>query len=151
MIEFAVESFRDTAKEVYPLFLEHNAEINMEQYGAKFQPNWEWLYFFEDQKLMVWVTARNDQKELVGYSMYLVAPSYWHENLIQAQNDAYYLLKKYRRGHTIKRMFRFAEAELKKLGVGVIVCGSWNSNRAARLLEYFGYEAKKEVLMKILR
>ena len=133
------------------MFQEHNAEVNMEQYGAKFKPNLEWLYNAESLGMMVWIAARSPEGKMVGYSMYLVAPSYWHENLIQAQHDAYFLQKRFRSGYAVKRMFLFAEAELKKIGVGIIVCGTWNTNRAAKLLEHFGYEAKKEVLLKKLQ
>ena len=104
-------------KEVKPLLYQHWHESEI--YGAEVEPDWLAYAALQDREIFYLYTIRIFG-ELVGYSGYIVSPSYHSREQIVAQNDLCYVVPKERGKSYFVNLIKFAEEDLKAKGVNVI-------------------------------
>lgn len=114
MIDFARERFVDVEGELQALADRHWSEIRESAF-----PPMEMdlpVYRKADAAGSLAVFTARTEGMLVGYVMHWIfrAP---HYPIRIAQDDAHYLAPEYRKGWNAVRLFRFAEEQLKAMGV----------------------------------
>lgn len=119
-IKLSVESFDAVYDEVEPLLIEHYEEIAHRKDKIKFNPDRERYRMLEGAGVLHIVVAR-DKGELVGYFVSFIAPHLHYQETTVAQNDVLFVRKDYRGSSVALRLFQFAEAKLKELGVDCVV------------------------------
>ena len=117
---FAKEEYTsELVKELGPLIRAHRNEISLMPEEVLTEPNWEVYQYAADQDLLHIYTVRIDG-ELVGYTIYM---TYVHQHYISqliAEPDVIYLFKSARKGMIGRDLLRFAEQDLKSLGVNYL-------------------------------
>lgn len=137
-MEYQVERFEDVIEEILPLLEAHWREVELYQDKINFNPDFNQYRLMQDMGLLHIVTVR-DKGLLVGYFVSVMAPNIHHKDHTFATNDILYVDKDYRGRMLGARMFAFAEKELKKLGVDVIVIHTKTHMDFKPLLERLGY------------
>ena len=118
MTEFACEPVWTLWDEVLPLLREHWQEV------ARFKdiplnPAIEKYNAMAEVGLFKTYTAR-DSGELVGYAAYFVAPNMHYQSSLQATQDVIFLRETHRKGMTGYRLIKYADEQLKQIGVEVV-------------------------------
>ena len=104
---------------IEPLLRAHWEEVAQHRAIAPLNPCWEYYYANERIKRLVVVVAENGA-DLVGYSVYFLAPMLHNMPNLLAQNDIIYIRREYRRGSLAMRLMNLGEAEAKRLGASII-------------------------------
>ena len=112
-------------------------------------PHYEKYYELDTQDLLHIVTVRNDN-DIIGYyiSFLFIHPHY--KDHLFATNDILFIHKKYRGSTVAYRMFKFAEKELKKLGVSVMTIHMKNDFPFERLCQSLDMDKHEIVYSKYL-
>ncbi len=147
MIIFASESFKGIRREAKPLFFAHWREVCHDPEFLKLDPDWETFDALEDHGLVHTITAR-DGARLVGYIVFILQPLLHYKAVRCALEDAHYLMPGYRQGWNGLNMFRFAEEELKKLGVHVIKIHTKSALDKGPVFKRLGYSLTEHNYMK---
>jgi GNAT superfamily N-acetyltransferase len=116
-LRFAKEKALDIVPEIERLMIEHWRDIKADKAGAgPPDPDWDRYRVAEEAGLLHCFTARSHDGELVGYLGYYVVPAIHYRRVLQAEDAAFFIRKDHRKGMAGVKLFRFAEAELKRLG-----------------------------------
>ena len=148
-ITFQREKIADIYKEAADLLIRHWNEIAMYK-DIRINPDMGAYLTLEQKGAAITLTARAN-KELIGYQVYLVAPNL-HYKVLQATDDLHFLHPAYRKTGIGLKMFRFGEAEMRKLGV-VILLGRTKADpklNHGAIFEYLGYDKQDVVYTKRL-
>jgi len=146
-MQFAEENFYEVLQEIAPLLHEHWQEIALNKDEVPLSPVWDiYKNLFDGGKLKV-ITAREDGK-LVGYTVYIVAPSLHYASELFADADIFWLAPEYRKGMTGLKLFRYAEAVLKEAGVTQIFNKIKLHFDIGKVFERMGYSAVERVYSK---
>lgn len=119
MIKFATESYYDVIEEIKPLLEAHYEEVAWYQDEVPFDPDYEKYEVMANTGLLHIVTARDDGK-LIGYFVSLVASGMHYKQTKFALNDILFVHPDYRGGSVAYKMFKYAFAALKEIGVDII-------------------------------
>lgn len=123
-------------EELRPLLVEHFAESEHFK-DIELEPNFDAYAQLDNAGMLRVFTVRVD-KELVGYSILFVMPSYHYKNSIQAHHDVLFVKKDHR---GIGRSFiQFCDSELRDEGVQVVYQSVKLSANHGPLLQRIGYE-----------
>tara|TARA_E500000318_G_C3395514_1_gene147689 strand:- start:67 stop:537 length:471 start_codon:yes stop_codon:yes gene_type:complete len=138
-IEFNREDYFEIKEEIKPLLEEHWEEIALNKDKIKLNPDWD-LYrkIYEDGSLGIY-TAREDG-QLVGYFVVIVTPNIHYKDHLFATNDIIFLRKDHRKGRTGINLIKFAEDDLKKFNVSVMVINVKTHKPFDRVLEWLGFK-----------
>lgn len=139
MATYQVERFEDVIEEMIPLLELHWEEIAHHKDKIKLNPDYALYQAMQDAGILHMVTARDDKRKLIGYFVSIVSPNLHYMDHIFATNDILYIDKEYRGKMVGIKLFKFAEEELKKLGVDVIVLHSKVHADFKVLVERIGY------------
>lgn len=138
-------------KELSPLIAAHRDEISLMPDTIPTEPNWAMYQCAADQDLLHIYTVRVEGI-IQGYAVYM---TYAHQHYISqliAEPDVIYLYKEARRGMVGRDLLRFAERDLKALGVNSIRQVVKPSVRDfGPLLKRDGYELTDVIWTKRLR
>ncbi len=115
MLTFQTETIDTVLHEIKQLLPAHCAEAVPDIMTAD-TVNFDMYAVLEDANVLHIITARNQEKELVGYAIYFVAPDPHRNNELTATSDAFYLLPEYRGWNGVKLM-QYAEKSLIMRGI----------------------------------
>jgi GNAT superfamily N-acetyltransferase len=134
---------------IEPLLRAHWEEIAHHRSIAPLNPCWEYYYANERMNRLVVVVAENGH-DLVGYSVYFLAPMLHNMPKMLAQNDIIYIRPEYRRGALAVRLMQMGEAEAKRLGASIVSMHVKVDHDFSRLLVRAGYAEVETMYSKEL-
>lgn len=142
-IVVAVEPFRSMWPEGHKLAAEHFIEVEEDVEPRRpFRLNEAAVDQLEAIGCMKIVTIRVDGV-LAGYCTWQIAPDVESEGLLVAFQGAWFVAPRWR--GLGDKMFRFAKAELKRLGVHMMFPHHRLQGRGAELGDYFRRQGAKEI------
>ena len=158
MINFQVESVTAILEEVKPLLEEHWREIALYQDQFPLNPNYEKYKALDSMGMVHVVTARvgvmghgsSSKGELIGYYISFVMPHLHYQDCIIAINDILFLKKEHRHSRAGYGLIRFAEQELKKIGVHRMIMHIKLDHDISPLLKRMGFTATEWNFEKLL-
>lgn len=132
-----------------PLNRAHFEEVGRNRTTAPLNPYWEYYYACERMKRLVVVVAESGF-DLVGYSVYFLAPMLHNMPHLMAQNDIIYISPEYRRGSLATRLMDMGETEAKRIGASFVSMHVKVGHDFSRLLLRVGYAEAEKVFIKEL-
>lgn len=138
MIEYNVERITDCLDEIKPLLEKHYEEVAMYQDKIEFNPNYERYEELDELGLLHIVTAR-DEGVLVGYFVSFLMPNIHYQDHTYAVNDIVYIQEDLRKTKVGLEMFKYAEEQMKDLGVSVMTIHMKTAMPFDSLCEGLGY------------
>jgi GNAT superfamily N-acetyltransferase len=148
-IKFQRESLSSVRSEIIPLLEKHWEEIAVNRDKIKLNPDWEVYEALEVAGNLGIYTARLDGK-LVGYFVVIAERHIHYKDHIFAANDIVYLDPDYRKGMVGARLMKFAEEDLRNIGVSVLTINTKVHKPFDHLLERMGFTLKERVYSKYL-
>nr|BAR35097.1 N-acetyltransferase GCN5 [uncultured Mediterranean phage uvMED] len=148
-MQYAEESYNKVKDDIKPLLEKHWEQIAINKETIKLNPDWDEyqrLYFAGNLKIF---TAR-DNEELVGYFITVVARNLHYKDHLFAQNDVLYVKPDKRAGMTGFKLIKYAEIELKKMGVSVIHINTKVHAPFDSLMERMGYSLIERLYSKYI-
>lgn len=139
-MKYQVECFDDVIGEIKPLLEKHWQEIAMYKDRINLNPDYGKYKSMEDIGALHIVTVREDSNKLIGYFISMVIPNIHYKDNLFAVNDILYIDPSYRGKSVGIKMFKFAEQELRNLGVDVITLHSKTYMDLGKLVGRLGYE-----------
>lgn len=118
-VQFQKEKIDGLQEELTPLLQSHWEQIALNKDKIKLNPAWDEYIQLNELGLIHFYTVR-DQGELVGYFCLTVSKSLHYKDHIFAACDIIYVKQDNRAGMTGHKLIKFAEDDLKKLGVSLI-------------------------------
>jgi len=137
MITYQVELLKNCLEELKPLLVEHYGEIALNQDKIDFNPDYDRYLQLEELGVTHTVTVR-DGGNIVGYYISFVSPHMHYQDHLYAMNDIMYVDPSCRGGTIAFKMMKFAEKELKDIGVSVMMLHMKTAHRFDRLCEAVG-------------
>jgi len=148
MIRYQLESYMDCIGEMAKMYPDHYEELSVTK-EFELSPNYDRYRRIEEAGILKTITCRSDE-ELVGYILAMVIPNLHYKTCMMAVEDIYYLRKDYRKGRIGINMFKFFEAEMRKLGVNRIMLTTKVHQDNSKLFEYLGYSFIEKTFSKVL-
>ena len=138
----ASESFKEAYPDLLPLFRLHWQDLGPYREKMPLSPNMPVYEFLESVGQLLCLTARQDGK-LIGYLIAKTGPGLHYSETNQAITDIPYVHPEVtQRGLIMMRLFRRAEEEFRKIGVGPWFAsykvGSRHAASMDRLLRHVG-------------
>jgi GNAT superfamily N-acetyltransferase len=148
MIKFQIETCRAIYLEAMPLMQSHWSEIDP---GGVMDFNQEALFALEDAGVVKCYTARSDRL-LVGYLIYLGDESLYQLGRKIVRDMGLYVAPEFRKGTTAIRLMKYAEEDLRGIGIAEIfqVIPAGNES-LGKMLEGGGYRHHETVFKKLLK
>jgi GNAT superfamily N-acetyltransferase len=131
--------------------MRHWREIALNQDEVPLDPNWDRYFEYDLLNILQTLTVRSNGV-LVGYVFMLVFPPLHYASTIWAQSDMVWLDPAYRSGWTGVRMFREAEAGMRRLGVKVVVLSEQLhfDTRLGNLYKRLGFKHTENLFSKFI-
>jgi len=128
------EEWHSGSQEFNELFVRHGVEVR----GKPFELDRPRIYALQRQGRLVWIVARNDFGEPIGYQL-----SFWYRNLhwneIEATDDLWYVTPGHRRQGIGAALKSLAHIELARHGA-IRVFDNIREAAHAKLMGELGYE-----------
>lgn len=137
------------SEEMAPLLECHWQEVAGHKEEIKLNPDFDKYKELANADALCCTTMRKDGK-LVGYFICIVYPHIHYKETVMAFNDAVFILPEHRKGNAAFNMFKFAEDELRNMGVTKMVVNVKLVHDFGKLLERLGFSAFETVYDKIL-
>lgn len=131
-----------------PMFPAHYEELCVTK-EFPLEPDYDAYRRIADAGQLVCIVCMDD-KEVVGYIVFIVQPHLHYKSCLTAFEDIYYLKPEYRKGRTGIKMFKFAEDVLKSVKVNRIIMHTKTHMDNSKLFEYLGYKNSDKLFTKIL-
>jgi|SRR5882672_8977580 len=138
MLSASPEPFAPFLEEVKPLLHDHWLELALDQERVPLDPQYD-VYLERDRRGEMSVIALRDAGALVGYAVFFVAPGLHYKTCLTATMDIFWTRPEVRGAMGGVKLFRAAEAELKRRGVQRMFVGSKCHKDASFLFERLGY------------
>jgi len=145
-LTFAAESIFHLKLEVAPLLLQHWHELG--QTDLTLDPDWHRFGLMERAGCLAIFTARNETRQLCGYTAWGIHRHLHYRSTVVAQNDLIWLHPDHRRGMAGVRFIRWSEAALKARGVEKIHIETKKNTPMDRLLARIGYTQTGSIFVK---
>lgn len=123
--------------EVMPLLEQHWREI-AHDLTIPLSVDWERYFMMQANDAFRVFTVRRSG-ELIGYAAFFVHPNMHYSTSLQAVQDVIFIREDMRRGSLGSRLIRFAEEELKREGVQLVLHHIKAKHNWGALLERMGY------------
>lgn len=148
-IKYDREDYFKIRDEIKPLLEEHWEEIALNKDKIKLNPDWD-LYqeIYEKGNLAIY-TAREGES-LVGYFVVMVTPNIHYKDHLFATNDIVFIRKDHRKGRTGINLIKFAEEDLKKFNVSVMVINVKTHKPFDKVLEWLGFKKIEHTFSKYI-
>lgn len=127
----------DLFAELLPLLNAHYKEIAHHQ-DIPFDPNLAGYKALSDEGALRIFTARADDRELIGYSVYFLRNNLHYQSSLQAVQDILYVRPDSR--GIGARLIKWCDTQLKRDGVQVVYQHVKAAHNFGPMLERFGYE-----------
>lgn len=118
-MEFKKEKIDGLQDELKPLLQAHWEQIALNKDKIKLNPAWDEYIKLNNAGIIHFYTVR-DNKQLVGYFCVLATKSLHYKDHIFATCDIIYVKQDKRAGMTGYKLIKFAENDLKNLGVSLL-------------------------------
>lgn len=148
-MRIAKEPLQQWLREAAPMLEAHWREVAPNQDKMALNPDFQKYYTLEASRLLHSYTLRDDAGKLVGYAVFLVSPTMHFRDHQLAYNDSIYVDLSRGRGFA-PWLIRFAERDLKALGVSKVVIQATTTNRFGELLDRMDYGLEATVHSKML-
>lgn len=135
--------------DITPLLKLHYDEIAQYKHINVLDPDYTQYYRLQANDALRVYTVR-DNGDLVGYSVYFIAPNAHYPGSIHANNDVLFVLPEYR-GTTGRKLLQYAEAQLKLGGVDLIHMHMKVEHDKPALFKRMGYTHSENLYTKALR
>jgi hypothetical protein len=151
MITYQVEKIKQIKDELHSLLRLHYEEIALDRDHIPLDPDWERYEALCDRGNLFVATARNEEQQLIGYSIFFVLNHLHYKSTLVASNDVLYLHPDYRKGTTGIKLIKISESELKRMGVTKI-CWHIKFHKDFRNILYrMGYKDEDAIVGKVLK
>lgn len=144
---YKIESVDEVEEEIKLLIEDHWEEIALNQDVIKLNPDFELYKKLEEEGYLGIYTVR-DEGELVGYFLVLAHNNLHYKDHIFATNDIIYIKPELRNKSVGKNLIQFAEDDLRKRGVSVLVINTKVHQPFDGLMEHMGYNLIERVYSK---
>lgn len=134
---FQREELKDCLDEAKPLLFEHWAEISHYN-DIKLDPDIERYYNSERNGVLRVFTARNIEKQIIGYAVFFVNFNAHYKSSLQAIQDIIFIHPK-NRGIGGKFIL-YCDEQLRSEGVQIVFHHIKAKHNFGKMLERFGYE-----------
>jgi len=126
-------------------------KLQWDEIGRDFDLNINWSsYFnFENMGILRIFTVRKD-KELIGYSSYIISPHMHHMEILVASQDSIFILPEHRAENIAGKFIDFLEDILKCEGVDHVTMAVKDKRDYSVLLTRRNYEPEETVYLKVL-
>lgn len=143
------EDFYKVKEEVDQLFYKHWEEIAVNKDKIKLNPDWS---FYEGLYLAgnLGVYTIRHLENLVGYFVIIARQHPHYKDHIFASNDIVYIDPDYRKGLAGYFLIKYAEKDLKKRGVSVLVVNTKVHKPFDAVLERLGFENVERIYSKYI-
>ncbi len=148
-MEYQQEKLNAVKDECLPLIEKHWEEIAINQDNIKLKPDWNTYNKLESLGMFKVYTARVDGK-LVGYFTIVVTKGLHYADHLFAATDLIYISPEYRKGRAGYSLIKFAEEQLKKDGVSVLVINTKDHSPFDKLLERMDYSLAERLYQKYI-
>lgn len=150
-VRYQIEPLWSLWDELLPLLVAHWREVAKYQ-DIQLDPDVEAYTAAEAAGMFVAFTARdwNDEGRLVGYAGYFVRPNMHYRQSKQAVQDVIYIDPSYRLGFTGIKLIKYADEELAKMGVQVVMHHVKVKLNWGPVLERLGYTLSDLIYTKRL-
>jgi GNAT superfamily N-acetyltransferase len=138
LITYQRERVWDLWEEILPLLFMHWREIAKYR-DIRLNPEVALYNKMDQDGMFVAYTARKDG-DLIGYAAYFVRHNMHYRDSLQAVQDVVYLHPEFRQGFAGIRLLKFADEELTKLGVQLVMHHVKIRNDFSPILERMGYQ-----------
>ncbi len=149
MIVYAVEKWRDAAPEMEPILFQHWKEIALGHDKVPLDIDRDKYNALCDSGILHIVTAR-DNGALIGYHVCMVVGHLHYKSTLHGMTDVYFILPEYRKGFTGIRLFKYVEAELKRIGVKKLFTATKKHLDMGKVFEHLGYTATETTYTKYI-
>lgn len=143
------EDFYKVKKEVDELFYNHWEEIAVNKDKIKLNPDWSFYEAIYNTGNLAIYTVRKDE-ELIGYFVVIAKPHPHYQDHLFAVNDIIYLAPEHRKGLVGYKLIKFAENDLKKMGISVLVVNTKVHKPFDPLMERLGFNLVERVYSKYI-
>jgi len=137
-ITYQQENFTTCIPEIEPMVEGHWRDVTDMEWPL--DVDWEKFKELDRVGIVRLITARADGK-LIGYFVAILHPALHYKTKLLAHDDAFFLAHEYRGGLVGFKLFRAAEAALRKDGVDRIVVHEKLRKPVGKFLERLGYRA----------
>lgn len=148
-MKYQQERLDSVQEECQPLINKHWEEIAINQDNIKLNPDWDTYYKLESLGMIKIYTARVDGK-LVGYFTIVVTKGLHYVDHLFGATDMIYISPEYRKGRAGYGLIKFAEQELKKSGVSVLVINTKDHAPFDKLLQSMDYSLAERLYQKFI-
>ena len=146
MLTFAEEAPRDIIPEIIELIPLHWSEVTRNREVLP-QVRWDEALRYADNGMLFALAARNEEKELVGYVIFVVYKPWHYEQLTFAHDDAFFLKKEYRGNGEGTKMIMAAEQLMKSKGATHCIFHQKTIVNNGKVFEKLGYH-QEEILWR---
>ncbi len=148
-MQFSIEKVADFKHEIQPLLEMHWEQIALNKDKIKLNPDWDNYITLNENGLLVAYIAR-DEGKLIGYFIVVVSPSMHYKDHKFAVCDIIFVNPKYRKGMTGYKLIKYAEDNLKEMGVSCIHINTKIHAPFDKLLEKMQYNCIERLYSKYI-
>lgn len=150
--KYQIETLDESRYDAWPLLEQHYEEICTHTDVIELDPDWDAYYTLEEAGMLRIYTAREEEtNELVGYFVVIQSPAIHYKQDIFCSNDLIYVDKKLRKTKIGYNLIKFAEDDLRELGVALFVINMKAHQPFDTLLEKMGYDLSELVYAKCFK
>ena len=148
-MKFALEPLHKIKDEVKDLIAHHWDDVALNKDYIKLNPDWDAYARLEKSQSLRIYTARENEV-LVGYLVVLVNRSLHYKDHLFANNDVVFVHKDYRKGLSGAKLIKYAEKDLKDLGVSLFMINTKVHKPFGKLLDFLGFSEIETLYSKRL-
>lgn len=148
-MKFQIERIANVLEEAKPLLERHWQEI-AHYPDIPLDPDYEQYIKLDDMGLIKAFTARNEDKKLVGYAVFLVRPHIHYRSMLLASQDILFIDKEYRKTRMGLSLIKFCDEYFKSIGVTAVSQHIKAKFDFGRMLKFLGYELMDLIYIKRL-
>lgn len=137
----------DLLKEMVPLLQSHWSEVARWQDKIKLKPDWDRYVDRAKKGEIIAYTVREDGL-LFGYLIFFIGNHIHYTETLWANMDVLFIHPLKRKGTMAARLIRYAEKDLKKMGVHVIGYHIKTSHDIKPLMNRLGYDDTEKIYTK---
>ena len=147
---FTLEKFKDYIDEIEPILKHHWKELARNQDRVPMDIDYSKYKLLDDMGLLHSVIARDEDGNVIGYFISFVQPHIHYASTTFAMNDVLYVKPDMRHTGLALKMFKWAEEDLKGLGVDVMTLHVKSDKMFASLCKEFGAERTEIMYSKFI-
>lgn len=148
-MEFSRETYLDVKDDLQELIVAHWEDVALNKEHIKLNPDWDAYSKLEKSQALRIYTAR-DGGLLVGYFVVILNRSLHYKDHIFGTNDVVFIHKDYRKGLSGAKLIKYAEKDLKKAGVSLLLVNTKVHKPFGKLLEFLGFAETETIYSKRL-